>query len=89
MIVNTPSQKDMLTQLLRGSGFVDNDMAALSVGNRFEHKMGGAIAKIEGSQDNQRLEITITDRTGRPELVADDWAKLYLYLQQKFPHEDS
>jgi len=88
IIMNTPPQRDILTQLLRARGFVDNDINQLTTQTRFEHKLGGAIAKIEGSRDNQRLEVSITDRTGAPELVTDDWSKLYGYLGEKFPREE-
>ena len=93
IVMNTPSQRDVLLQLLRARGFVDNENNPLSQGIvggrlRLEHKMGGAIAMIEGSQDNQRLEVTITDRTGRPELITSDWSKLYGYLGEKFPRQD-
>jgi hypothetical protein len=94
IIMNSPSQRDILLQLLRARGFVDNEMNPTSQGQvggrlRLEHKMGGAIATVEGSQDNQRLEVSITDRTGAPELVTDDWSKLYGYLGEKFPREDN
>ena len=88
LIMNTPSQKDMLVQLLGARGFILNDLAEGLPTSRLEHKMGGSIATISASKDNQALEVSITDRTGRPVCIADDWAKLYVYLQQAFPKSE-
>ena len=89
IIMNSPSQRDILTQLLGARGFVTNDIAQLTTQSRFEHKLGGNVARITVSQDNQRLEVEVTDRTGRPELTTDSWADLYGYLGEKFPRQDS
>jgi len=88
LIMNTPSQKDKLVQLLGARGFILNDLAEGLPTSRLEHKMGGSIATISASKDNQALEVSITDRTGRPVCIADDWAKLYVYLQQAFPKSE-
>src|SRR5438876_4113701 len=84
IIMNSPSQRDILTQLLGARGFVTNDIAQLTTQSRFEHKLGGNVARITVSQYHQRLEVEVTDRTGRPELTTDDWSKLYGYLGEKF-----
>ena len=89
IIMNSVSQKDILVRLLGAYGFTTNDIAEGMPSTRFEQKLGFSIATVTGSRDNQRLEVSISDKTGRPELVSDRWDQLYAYLVRKYPREDS
>ena len=88
VIANSMSQKDILVRLLGAYGFVTNDIAEGLPSTRFEQKLGFSVATVQGGKDGQLLEVTITDKTGRPELVTDRWDQLYAYLVSKYPKSE-
>jgi len=88
VIANSISQKDILVQLLGAYGFVTNDIAEGLPSTRFEQKLGFSVATVQGSQDGQLLEVSITNKVGSPELVTERWDALSAYLTSKYPRNE-
>src|SRR2546428_4407199 len=83
-----PAHMDMLLQQLISRGFVLNEIGQMGGGqHRLEHKMGQSIARTK--PNNERLEIEVTDRIGRPVLVTDRWDQLDAFLNENYPQDDS
>lgn len=87
MLANVPAHSDMVIQQLQSRGFVLNELGQMGDGShRLEHKMGNSIAKVQPNGD--RLEVTVTDRIGRPVLLTSQFDKLDAFLNENFPSQD-